>query len=413
MSKSTPSEGFERRYEIGQLFTPSLPVSASDLFAGRKSQLERVLDTVIQPGRHAIVYGERGVGKTSLVNVLPTWLATVGKPVIAPLVTCDTSGDFAAIWRSIFEQVQIQHELPQMGFGRRAETEIGSFAEHVPAPATPDAVRAALAHLSAHAIVVPIIDEFDRLRRGDATRLFADTIKILSDRGVPATLVLVGVADSVDDLITEHESVLRSLVQIPLPRMSLDELKQIVTDRLPRVGITIAEAALEKICLLSRGLPHYTHLLGQHAAWQAVARGRRRITDEHLAAATRAAIADAQQTVLREYYQATASPRTESLFHEVLLACALAPCDEFGYFTAGGVRGPLSVIRGRDYEIPYFSRHLHAFASDARGGLLQQIGQRRSRRYRFRNPLLQPYAIIRGVAEGLISLEQAAEIVAG
>lgn len=45
-------------------------------------------------------------------------------------------------------------------------------------------------------------------------------------------------------------------------------------------------------------------------------------------------------TILSEYQLATRSPRRDSLFREVLLACALAPKDDLGYFTTGGVRGP-------------------------------------------------------------------------
>jgi hypothetical protein len=42
---------------------------------------------------------------------------------------------------------------------------------------------------------------------------FRSLIKVLSDNSVPATLVLVGVADSVDALIVEHQSIERALVQ--------------------------------------------------------------------------------------------------------------------------------------------------------------------------------------------------------
>ena len=41
------------------------------------------------------------------------------------------------------------------------------------------------------------------------------------DAKVPATVVLIGVADSVGELIREHGSVERALVQIQMPRMSI------------------------------------------------------------------------------------------------------------------------------------------------------------------------------------------------
>ncbi len=51
----------------------------------------------------------------------------------------------------------------------------------------------------------------------------ADTIKTLSDWGTEATIILVGVGDSIDQLIEEHESVVRALVRIHMPRMSVDD----------------------------------------------------------------------------------------------------------------------------------------------------------------------------------------------
>src|SRR2546428_144579 len=83
-----------------------------------------------------------------------------------------------------------------------------------------------------HAIV--IIDEFDRLPE-KARRAFADTIKTLSDHAVPSTVVLVGVADSVEQLVEEHQSVSRALVQIQMPRMTPQEIGTIIDSGLNRL----------------------------------------------------------------------------------------------------------------------------------------------------------------------------------
>jgi hypothetical protein len=53
-------------------------------------------------------------------------------------------------------------------------------------------------------LVIVIFDEFDRLRDQIARRTMADTIKALSDHDVRATVVIVGVADTVDDLVAEQ-----------------------------------------------------------------------------------------------------------------------------------------------------------------------------------------------------------------
>ncbi len=85
-------------------------------------------------------------------------------------------------------------------------------------------------------------------------------------------------------------------------------------------------------------------------------------------------------------------------------ACALADADEFGYFAAADLRAPLKKVTGKDYDIPSFSRHLSAFSSESRQQILQLKGEKNQRRFRFKDPLMQPYVIMRGVRDGLIEL---------
>jgi hypothetical protein len=90
----------------------------------------------------------------------------------------------------------------------------------------------------------------------------------------------------------------------------------------------------------------------------------------------------------------------------VLLACALAPKNQLGYFTAGAIRDPLDVIAGRRIEIPAFARHLKQFLEPERGAVLRREGEKRSYFYRFSDPIVQPYVILNGLAEGMLTDEQ-------
>lgn len=75
-----------------------------------------------------------------------------------------------------------------------------------------DQVRRALSVLKR---CVFIFDEFDR---GSATakRMFTDLIKALSDYAIDATLVLVGVSETIDELIRDHASDFCEEVRGPL-----------------------------------------------------------------------------------------------------------------------------------------------------------------------------------------------------
>ena len=137
---------------------------------------------------------------------------------------------------------------------------------------TPHAVRNALEQISSQRDVVIFIDEFDRLQDPAGRVLFADTIKTLSDRVVRATITLIGVADSVSELVREHRSVERALAQIHMPRMTRQELSEIATRGIEAAQMGIRPDAVRRIATLSQGLPHYTQLLTQLAAQSALQR---------------------------------------------------------------------------------------------------------------------------------------------
>jgi energy-coupling factor transporter ATP-binding protein EcfA2 len=366
-----------RRVRVAQAFTPSAPINELDLFAGREGQVGDVVDAVVQRGRHVALYGERGVGKTSLANVLASFFAAPDLPnVIAAKVNCSTDDNYETLWHGIFRELAVD----------------------LPRSPGPEDIRYALDGLESLAII--IIDELDRLEDDVALTLLADTVKAMSDHGVPSTFVLVGVADSIGELIGEHESVARALVKVHMPRMSPRELREILERGCEHAELTITEDAAERITILSRGLPHFTHLLGMHAGQRVVADDRSEITRTDVLASLKTAVE--QHIIEGDYVRAIHSAHQDNLFPQVLLACALAPQDQFGFFTAGSVRGPLRAITGRKLDIPAFARHLNQFLQPQRSAVLLRSGSQRKYLYRFRDPLLQTYVILNALAHDMI-----------
>lgn len=62
------------REEIATVFSPGAPIDEGELFAGRPDQIRELIDAGSQRGQHAIVFGERGVGKTSLANTFTKFM---------------------------------------------------------------------------------------------------------------------------------------------------------------------------------------------------------------------------------------------------------------------------------------------------------------------------------------------------
>jgi Cdc6-like AAA superfamily ATPase len=384
----------EREPELMRSFSPASPINDATLFAGRKEQRRDVRQAIHQRGQHVLVFGERGVGKTSLANILEREFSAMAD-VVAIRVNCDKDDDFTSIWRKILDEMV---EAGPTGKGAKRSLSARFQGKKI----TPNDVKQALSVAAEATRFVLIIDEFDR-PQGRASGLFADTIKTLSDHDVPATIVLVGVADSVSELMKEHASVERALVQVPMPRMYDRELAQIVVGGLERVSMTITERALKQITDLSQGLPHYTHLLGLNAALEANDRHRTEVIPHDVDLAIRRAVEKAQESIKQAHYNATVSPRRDNLFTHVLLACALTKPDARGSFSAAEIRDHMRRITNKEYDIPAFSQHLNDFCDKKRGPILERMGSPRRYRFRFANPLMQPYVIMHGLSKEIIT----------
>ena len=389
---------------LGSVFSPATPVNQATLFAGRKSQLEAISDSVNQQGLHTVLFGERGVGKTSLANVLPEFLRNAGiEDLTVSKINCDTTDSFSSIWRKALREIQISMESPALGFTHQTIMSNETLDHMVQKDPSPEDIRYLLQRVGGRLLLV--VDEYDRLEDGSVSRLMADTIKALSDHSVNATIILVGVADTVDQLIAEHQSIDRCLVQVHMPRMSSEELADILDKGLFQVGMDIEDTARFLVTFLSQGLPHYTHLLGLISARVAVGEERLQIREADVANSIQLAVHQTQQSTMASYASATYSSRKDNLFKQVLLSCALAPTDELGFFTARAVSEPMSRIMGRPYQVTAFARHLEQFCQTERGPVLQKQGVRRRYRYRFINPLLQPYVLFHGLSNRLITID--------
>ena len=383
-------------FEASQLFSPSAPVDERDLFAGRSSEIEKTIEAVLERGKHVVLYGERGVGKTSLAKVFHMLFPAVVSQVVLIREQVDPTDDFSSTWRKVFKDISLKLD----GEGR---SEFHRLADLYDESLTPDDVRRALEFVFVPSqIPVIVIDEFDKADDESVRRLFANLIKYLSDYSVNVTIVVIGVADDVGELLDQHESISRCIEQISMPRMSNGEMKEILLKRLPRLDMEILPDAMWKVITLSRGLPSYVHLLGLYATQDAIRHRRLIITESNVDAAVNRALEKTQESVRQEYATAIHTNRSDTLFQEVILACALAKSDDRGLFSPNSVVLPLSSILSRDISIANFQNHLKKFISEERSKILIRRGKERAYKFRFRDPMMQPFVIMKGVESGLV-----------
>jgi len=393
----TDEDWTHRIWDVMETFSPGLPLEDVNLLAGRKRQLDRLLDVVMQRGYHAILYGERGVGKSSLANTLSTKLLGGLRSLSFITVNCDPSDDYSSIWRKVF---------------RRLIVDGAPISERYLNEIYPDDVLIELSNFSLNTIPIIIIDEFNKLRDRVARNLVANTLKTLSDKGSRVTVIMVGVADNVRDLIDENQSVTRCLKQVPMHRMFPSELREIINSRLPSNGMDIQPNALAHLVALSRGLPHYTHLFGQQSAKKAL-ESRSLIVDAvHIEQALPACIEDTDQIVREQYHAAILSSRADNIYKEVLLAAALSPADDLGYFAPAALQKPLTEILGRQAKVSLFGQHLKNLCQEDHGLILEQTGSERKYRYRFQDSMMQPFILMNGLRNKAITRQQVDELAA-
>lgn len=385
-----------RRRALFEVFTPAAPVARQDLFSGRADQLSALQETTMQKGQHAVIYGERGVGKTSLAKVARE--TADRDEMFTAHVTCDSADTFSSIWEKVLGEIRFVSSSE----GVEIEGRASEYLTHTPASAND--VRIVLSYLTQAAPAVVFIDEFDVIVDDGTRKAMAETLKILSDQAINATVVLVGVAESVTDLIHNHESTERNIVQVPMPRMSMDERLAIIESGMKVVEMRMDPDASQRIALLSQGLAQFVHLLAQRSSIIALNDRREEVTSSDVELSISIAIKDIHASVSSAYYEGTRSNQPTTLYPDLLLACALAETDERGFFTAKSLVDPLSKIAKRRIDIPAFGPHLDRLATD-RGPVLQKVGEKRRFRYRFRNPLMQPYVLMKGVEDGRIDFD--------
>lgn len=376
----------------GETFTPTRPVQMREIFAGRSEQLFECLQVTNQLGLHAILYGDRGVGKTSIANMVRL-LSDVGdEGPIVHKIECTSSDSFPDLIRQIYQQIPVDVFRKACGFTESSDqVERQSLAELVPETASfnPKDVASVLKQIDRK--VFTILDEFDRLseEKFDLSS-FTELIKIASDTDVDLHFLVVGVGESVDQVVGNHASIVRNLTQIHLSSMTNAEIGEIIDNGMKKLDLTVEPEVKQAIIRFSCGYPHYTHLLGLEAASNAIRGERSEVDTADLNFAISRALSKAQESVKRSYQDATRANR-ENIYKEVLQACGEVELDEYNTFVPKDIERPLSSKLKRQMKATQFGAHLINLCKPDRGSILKSIGERGRARYQFNDPLMRAF----------------------
>ena len=259
----------DARALIRDAFTPSQPVNERAMFAGRRGLLEDLIVAIEDQRLHFVLYGDRGIGKTSILHVLSD-LATDADYLVC-YISCGDRMSFSDFARRIAQRV------PLLFHGEYAagspEVEKGMHLSDLLPPGEVDVSTFGelLGKLSDTRILM-LLDEFDRVETDEFRRSIAELIKTLSDRAAPAQVVIAGVAPDLAELIAQIPSIRRNVLGVLVPNMTDEEVGEMLAIAERRTGLSFNADARELIGLASLGLPYLVGLVAQHAALLATGR---------------------------------------------------------------------------------------------------------------------------------------------
>lgn len=255
-----------------QYLNSARPIQNVEHLKGRQHAHQRLVDALNLPGKHAFIYGNRGVGKTSLAQ---TSARTV-QPTLPQqlLVACDHSSTFKSICRDIIKRLlafnpllvgvhrKVSGGANFLGYGVNLSWDKSQAKLDVEIKTVNDVlnyIRFANETIGHESIV--IVDEFDVLTNTVEHKKFAILLKQLSEQSINVKLVFCGISDLIDVLFAAHESVHRCIHAEKLDRLSMAARIEIIADAAEALNMPVPSHMQYRIAQASDGFPYYIHLI--------------------------------------------------------------------------------------------------------------------------------------------------------
>ena len=322
----------ERRLKesgVRDVFTPHTPINQENLFRGRMAEVQQILSTLNTPGQHVLLFGDRGVGKSSLANITSSKLIKITEKELV-IKRCSKSDSFCTIFENVLMKCGIDLSIQTKntsgnisvsGFGYQRSTEHGGFSNKAQSPSW---ICDKIKDLN----ILLLIDEFDSIQNKDDKHKVAELIKLLSDSNSSLKIFVVGIAASAEELTAGHPSVQRCLKEIKLDKMSQRELVDIIKNGSAKLNLNFTRDAMFRICRLSSGYPHFTHLISLKAAEIVIINELENIGIDEVNEAIEKSIIDCENSLRQSYEETVKSSSTMVVYRKVLYATALC-YDEF------------------------------------------------------------------------------------
>ena len=254
------------------VFTPSAPAVDSRVYTPRLSPETMMKDTLKEKGTQILVFGDSTLGKTSFVlNTLRTQrIEHVRVQCTSGMRWEDISQEFLRKVSEGMPRVKRTSSDSEGGLGFDVFLLKGDIKEsrkteiEVDIPGSKGSVGH-IADVLLKRNMVLVVDDFEKIKNQSTKTSIANLAKNLSDTAGPSNLpkvVVIGIADSADELIDADLSMGARLYPIEIPRMEDEEMIDILTKGFNALKIRKKHEELKALCTNMGGFPKYAHALG-------------------------------------------------------------------------------------------------------------------------------------------------------
>ncbi|MDB4224955.1 ATP-binding protein, partial [Granulosicoccus sp.] len=387
----------------------SAPIKSIEHLKGREIQSQKIERALRSPGRSVFIFGDRGVGKTSLAQTSAyRYNSSDDEPT---LISVDNASTFYSVIHDLINRIaghrpdllksktklKASAKFQNLGFDLMNEIETGK----IPVPKSINEAVALVEYFfqSEDLESVVVIDEFERLKGIGEKALFADFIKQIGDQNLGLKFIFCGVASSLDELLASHHSCFRYMETVALERLGWTARAEIINAAAAAFNLRIDERLVWKISAISDGFPYYVHIVCEKLFWSIYDHKDTigKCTEEMLELAVNEAVSSIDTTLKLTYENATRKYRDD--YQEILWAAANH--NNLERRNAEIAKSYKIIMSGRINPLlnrQQFNTRLNALKKDSHANIL--IGTRTGW-YRFNENVIRGYVRLRAMQQGV------------
>ncbi len=366
------------QWEPHDVFTPGgIPLAESNVYVAR-DEAESGIDRSLRRNWCPVLYGDYGVGKTTLILRYFADREESGRLVYVPTASgLEMPKLFELLLEKLDYSVETERKLTD------SESVDGSFnltVVKVGAKSSGDksVTRRLVVTSPTDPTVIRLINEAELSIVIDEMHTASDTFRselasfIKSTRVAAPKIDLVFVGTSADALrlVSSDPGIDRFIKDTHVPLMSPAESAILVRRGFSRLRIEVSDAVVDLMVEVSAGAPSILQSLCLDAAESVVSSGRKRVQREHLVEAVQRYLADNSGRMLRKYYGAIETQGIKRYRKQVLIAAAMHDND---YVTMEDLRRAVSKALGEDVIASALSGPLRDLKTPEYGEVLKDV----------------------------------------